>query len=781
MRIPEEENRWRSEDQVTKLPHRLWLTFSAFADSASRGCHSCTLLYEAVREPFKHRLDAEPVHLERAIIDGDGTEAVALTVDLASLPDHGTWHESLWKRNDGQRPIFQFVPIADVKYVPDAKDIPQGARHFKANHRATCNRVMFPLPGAATQQDNVVNIVSGDHGLVAAPTRLVYVGSEDSTDLPRLVDGQECLNNGGHLALSYCWGMMPKDAPWKLTTTTIQAFATEIPLVILPQTLYDAIIWTRKLGERYIWIDSMCILQDSSEDWQREASRMASIYGSATMTLVAASSSVYGGMSDRRNPLRNSVASLYLQDGSSNATIYLLPNGQHRNAPLPPPTDSRGWCYQEDILSSRLVRMTQQDVLWQCVGDGSNPATRAQGLAQLIKHPPHRWYTLWYHLIERYSNKSLTYPKDRLIAFYGIACMKIGHTYLAGFLKADPWASLLWCRDENQIRRRPGRRYDEYVAPTWSWASIDAPVLFYEANARHWRKSQLDPSSMDPELHHAEVQPASFINTGTVRGGSLEISAYVAITRTASVQPFLFNTTQCAHTYGRRNCLDPRTGQALGLIVFDIAAEARDDMALCCALLHTADIGLWEKNGTAGLGLALSVQEMTSGHLRCTRKDRDDQDEPQQGTQPSVRPALENQPQQDQPTTGGHASETQPLLADANRLVALQNQVEQIRAKITTGVPSVLERGERIDALIDRSNSLSTTSRLFYTQSRQPGWFDGWRFTKASALPRDDVQRPVRGPDEEGTSRFLTPRSRLGPGFLQPLWTAAPTVRSPVL
>lgn len=487
------------------------------------------------------------------------------------------------------------------------------------NHNLTCNQVMFPLSATASQRDNVVNIVHGHHGLVVAPTRLVCVSSEDSNDPPRLVAGQECLTKGGYLILSYCWGMTPKDAPWQLTTTTMQQFATEIPLTILPQTLHDAIILTRNLRERYIWIDSMCILQDSTEDWQREASRMASIYGSATMTLMAASSSVYGGMTDRRNPLRNSAASLDLQDGSSKSTVYILPNGQPRNAPLPPPTDSRGWCYQENLLSSRLVKMTQKSVLWQCVGDGSSPNTRAQGLEQLSKHPPYRWYTLWYRLIEHYSNKSLTYPKDRLIAFYGIACDKAGPEYLAGFLKTDPWASLLWCRDENQIQRRPGRRYEDYVAPTWSWASIDTPVLFYEANARHWRKPQLGPSPMDPEFHNAEVQPVSFFDTGAVKSGRIEISAYVVITRTASVQPFLFNTRQGFHTYGRRNCVDPLTGEALGLVVFDVALESKDDMLLCCALLQTSSMGLWEENGTAGLGLALSVQEATSKHLKCTR------------------------------------------------------------------------------------------------------------------------------------------------------------------
>lgn len=124
---------------------------------------------------------------------------------------------------------------------------------------------------------------------------------------------------------------------------------------------------------------------------------------------------------------------------------------------------------------------------------------------------------------------------------------------------------------------------------------------------------------MDPELHHAKVQPVSFFDTGAVKGGSLEISAYVCMARTAPVEPFLFNTRQGSHTYGRRNCVDPLTKKALGLIVFDSAVEATDGMLMCCALLQTANMGLWEKNGTAGLGLALIVQEANPKQLKCTR------------------------------------------------------------------------------------------------------------------------------------------------------------------
>ena len=462
-------------------------------------------------------------------------------------------------------------------------------------------------------------MVFGDHaGLVAAPTRLIYVGSEKPNDPPRLVAGKECLQMG-YIVLSYCWGMKNDEAPWHLTAKTLQQYGEGIPEAILPQTIYDALAWVRELGERYVWIDSMCIFQDSADDWQREASQMASTYGNATMTLVAASSSVYGGVTDRRNPLRSCAAGLCLRDESPEPTVYLLPNGQAWSTPPLPPTESRGWCYQEDILSSRLVKVTQKTVLWECVGDGHKPANRALNLEQLHKHPPRLWYALWYRMVERYSNKGLTNPSDKLLAFYGIASDKLGNNYVAGIIRSDAWASLLWCRDENQIQRRPGIRYEVYVAPSWSWASLDVPILFYEASGRGARKVQLSPCLSDPELHNAQADPASFFETGAVKNGSIEISADTIIGRSTSDEPFLFGTKQGNHTYGRRKCVDPFTGEALGLIVFDVATEAEDDLLLCCALLHTVDNELWEKNGTAGLGLALSVQEKTADCLMCKR------------------------------------------------------------------------------------------------------------------------------------------------------------------
>lgn len=115
-------------------PHQLWPNFSSFTTSASRGCHTCTLLFEAVWEPFKHRLEDESIFLERATtnIDDVEVEAVALTVSLDSLSNRDTWVDEFSKIHISDKlPGFQFVPIAIVKYVTDAEEVPKGARHVK--------------------------------------------------------------------------------------------------------------------------------------------------------------------------------------------------------------------------------------------------------------------------------------------------------------------------------------------------------------------------------------------------------------------------------------------------------------------------------------------------------------------------------------------------------------------------------------------------------------------------------------------------------------------------
>ena len=115
--------------RVVEKPHLLWPKFSAFVKSAQGGCHSCTLLYEAVREPHRQRLYAEPIYLENAFIDG--ARIVVVTTDLSGLPDSVTWHLPFIKPKSEQKAHYEYYPLAHVRYVVDSKDVPQGASHFK--------------------------------------------------------------------------------------------------------------------------------------------------------------------------------------------------------------------------------------------------------------------------------------------------------------------------------------------------------------------------------------------------------------------------------------------------------------------------------------------------------------------------------------------------------------------------------------------------------------------------------------------------------------------------
>lgn len=64
-----------------------------------------------------------------------------------------------------------------------------------------------------------------------------------------------------------------------------------IPVPQLPKTFRDAILITRELQIRYLWIDSLCIIQDSPSDWTKHVSEMAHIYHNGVLTLAAGASS----------------------------------------------------------------------------------------------------------------------------------------------------------------------------------------------------------------------------------------------------------------------------------------------------------------------------------------------------------------------------------------------------------------------------------------------------------------------------------------------------------
>lgn len=90
-----------------------------------------------------------------------------------------------------------------------------------------------------------------------------------------------------YAALSHCWGTA---GTLKTTTENIQSMRNDIPVSNLPKTFQDAVRLCQELEIKYLWIDSLCIIQHDAAEWRREAGRMATVYGNAFLVLVASAS-----------------------------------------------------------------------------------------------------------------------------------------------------------------------------------------------------------------------------------------------------------------------------------------------------------------------------------------------------------------------------------------------------------------------------------------------------------------------------------------------------------
>jgi Heterokaryon incompatibility protein (HET) len=238
---------------------------------------------------------------------------------------------------------------------------------------------------------------------------------------------------GRYAALSYCFGNAPV-----LTTTgkTLLERQASIPMNILPQTVRDAIIWTRQLGLQYLWIDSLCILQDSQSDWEVELSTLTDIYRDATVTIaVTAAPHAGSGCAPVRNKLQ--LAPFTPLPGIAIEADFKRGAWIFRAGPL----EKRGWTFQEIQLSRRVLRCGGEELAWQCrthsylesdpgrsidiktsssdASPRTTPSTRP--LDDTRNMNSFTTFQRWYQMVETFSSRKLTYLDDKLPAFSGIA------------------------------------------------------------------------------------------------------------------------------------------------------------------------------------------------------------------------------------------------------------------------------------------------------------------------------------------------------------------------
>jgi hypothetical protein len=195
------------------------------------------------------------------------------------------------------------------------------------------------------------------------PKRLLYVGNQ--TQPPRLVETAGITEY--YITLSHCWG---HHQPLRTTRSTLSQHLNEIPFDGLPQTFKDAVILARNLQIRFLWIDSLCIIQDDEDDWATESVRMGLIYEAAILTIAAASAadSSVGLFRDRE---RFGIEIPYLdEDGEERGTAiaHQYHHDMIKNAIKTCPLNSRAWVYQESYFSRRTVHFLDNTLVWSCKG-----------------------------------------------------------------------------------------------------------------------------------------------------------------------------------------------------------------------------------------------------------------------------------------------------------------------------------------------------------------------------------------------------------------------------
>ena len=448
---------------------------------------------------------------------------------------------------DPSRPAFPYIPpcMGDLHYDPVSDESLALMKGWIDDCRHRHQLCMTPQPL---------------HG----PKRLLKCLSDGSVRLETQSGNQPC---GGYITLSYCWG--DGTAVMKTTMQTVELHHRQpIPNESLPPLFQEVVALARGFNTD-LWIDSLCIIQDSQEDKEEEMKQMNDIFRAALAVVVAATAS---------SPL-DSLLRVKPQPGQTTTwrTASLIRYQEmdldvkfrkrdwevvlpHRStdATYDTPIARRAWCFQEKLLASRCLVFQRNEVVWECrscclcecTGDQEHLEDRGFGMrpykqmllplaehdtltafaqlpfaehepfldgtltafAQLpfAEHEPfdgplkyfadaEAAYSFWIDAVENYSTRELSFKTDRLPAISAVASViaeATGDDYLAGLWRKD-LLGLRWLARDNfdSISAAP-RPNQEYIAPTWSWASLPRAV-WYPDRTRHSHDANLEASVLD--------------------------------------------------------------------------------------------------------------------------------------------------------------------------------------------------------------------------------------------------------------------------------------------
>ena len=342
----------------------------------------------------------------------------------------------------------------------------------------------------------------------------------------RVIDVQDyCIKsvtestNCRYIALSYVWG---RAKIVKLLYSNMESLMRKNGLLevvhSLPQTVTDAIEVVKGMGERYLWTDALCILQENTKEALEQISYMDRVYSGALCTIVAAQgATANSGIEGIRQHFVPEVGQPASQQRKLQQVQVGLKGDMSLVAPLAAQDhkvddsvwNTRAWTFQERLLSRRLIIFTHGQMIWHCrkmicredmsVADSGVPypplqwlslkpqhlgvdtgSKRIDGSTEITRHGATRLvrsavFAEYTRAIEEYTHREISYQSDVLNAFAGllhIFSRFFRSKTLLGLPESLLDVALLW-RPTRQLQRRSG-------FPSWSWAGWVGRVAYDE-------------------------------------------------------------------------------------------------------------------------------------------------------------------------------------------------------------------------------------------------------------------------------------------------------------
>lgn len=384
-----------------------------------------------------------------------------------------------------------------------------------------------------------------DNGL---PRRLLRL--RDCHQDPPLVRLEDTIEPAKYkyIALSHVWAYTE---PYKTTSENFLEHKDRVPWQGLSRALQQAVALALTLGYEFLWIDALCIIQDDPSDKERELPRMSLIYGQAAVVFAAHG---WDLGTDKEGLL--AIKDKYHID---DALVFCRLKMDHSSLFSSPrdPTSwlGRAWCMQERIFAPRILHFgssTEElifecNTLLRCECGGlntneyqekrtlKNKITEALAIAAVGEEGRDLCDELWKVYItacENYTPRGVSFPNDSLSAISSLMHRFEPHLgkYYAGLWEHNLLIGLQWEASET-VRCR---RHEEYVAPSFSWASRSGGVVWY-----------MDMSKLPtPETHELATiidiscELAGSDSCGKVKSGHITLRGYTTEMKIESKAPW---------------------------------------------------------------------------------------------------------------------------------------------------------------------------------------------------------------------------------------------------